>query len=52
LSYRDKSVLVQVSLMHRGGIGSSAAAAHAAAVTGGLQGYVDVFVTQVRDANK
>jgi hypothetical protein len=52
LSYRDKSVLVQVSLMHRGGIGSSAPAAHAAAVTRGLQSYVDLFVTQVRDANK
>ena len=52
LSYRDQPVLVQVSLMHRGGIGSSAPTAHAAAVARGLEGYVDLFVTQIRDANK
>jgi hypothetical protein len=52
LSYRDRPVLVQVSLMHRGGIGTSAPAAHAASVTRGLQGYIDLFVTQIRDANK
>jgi hypothetical protein len=52
LSYRDQPVLVQVSLMHRGGIGSSAPVAHAAAVVRGLEGYVDLFVTQIRDANK
>ena len=52
LSYRDQPVLVQVSLMHRGGIGSSAPVAHAAAVARGLEGYVDLFVTQIRDANK
>jgi hypothetical protein len=52
LSYRDQSVLVQVSLMHRGGIGSSVSTAHAAAVVRGLQNYVDLFVTQIHDANK
>jgi hypothetical protein len=52
LSYRDRPVLVQVSLMHRGGIGSSAPAGHAAAVLRGLENYVDVFVTQIHDANK
>ena len=52
LTYRDQPVLVQVSLMHRGGIGSSAAASHAAAVSHGLEGYVDLFVSQIRDANK
>jgi hypothetical protein len=52
LAYRDQPVLVQVSLMHRGGIGSSAQAAHAAAVTRGLESHVDLFVTQIRDANK
>ena len=52
LSYRDQPVLVQVSLMHRGGLGSSAPAAHAAAVTRGLETYVDLFLTQIRDANK
>ena len=52
LSYHDRPVLVQVSLMHRGGIGVSALAAHSASVLRGLEGYVDVFVTQIRDANK
>ncbi len=52
LTYREQPVLVQVSLMHRGGIGASAAAGHAAAVSRGLEGYVDIFVTQIRDANK
>jgi hypothetical protein len=52
LSYRDRPVLVQVSLMHRGGIGSSAPSAHAAAVARGLETYVDLFMTQIRDANK
>jgi hypothetical protein len=45
-------VLVQVSLMHRGGIGTSAPTAHGAAVVRGLEEYVDLFVTQIRDANK
>ena len=52
LSYRDQPVLVQVSLMHRGGIGSSAASAHGTAVARALESYVDLFVAQVRDANK
>ena len=52
LSYRDQPVLVQVSLMHRGGIGSSAATAHGTAVVRALESYVDLMVTQVRDANK
>jgi hypothetical protein len=52
VSYRDQPVLVQVSLIHRGGIGSSAPVAHATAVTRGLENYVDLFVTQIRDANK
>jgi hypothetical protein len=52
LSYHDQPVLVQVSLMHRGGIGSSAPSAHAAAVTRGLETYVDLFISQIRDANK
>jgi len=52
LSYRDQPVLVQVSLMHRGGMGSSAPVGHAAAVSRGLENYLDLFITQVRDANK
>jgi len=52
LSYREQPVLVQVSLMHRGGIGASAAAVHGAAVVHGLEEYLDLFVTQIHDANK
>ena len=52
LSYHDRPVLVQVSLMHRGGIGASAIGPHSASVVRGLEGYVDVFVTQIHDANK
>lgn len=52
LSYHEQPVLVQVSLIHRGGIGSSAPVSHAAAVGKGLQDYVDLFITQIRDANK
>ena len=50
--YRDQPVLVQVSLIHRGGIGSSAPVGHAGAVTRGLEDYVGLFVTQIRDANR
>jgi len=52
LSYTTKPVLVQVSLIHRGGIGTSASTAHGTAVVRGLEGYIDLFITQVRDANK
>jgi hypothetical protein len=52
VAYHDRPVLVQVSLLHRGGIGASAPAAHSASVLRGLEGYVDLFVTQIRDANK
>jgi len=53
LSYRDQPVLVQISLMHRGSIGmSSAPGTHAAAVTRGLEGYIDLFIAQIRQANK
>ena len=52
LSYREKPVLVQVSLMHRGGISGGALSAHAATVVRGLQNYIDLFVTQIHDANK
>ncbi len=52
LSYREQPVLVQVSLMHRGGIGTSAPTAHGLAVVRGLEGFVDTFVTQIHDANK
>jgi hypothetical protein len=52
LSYHDQPVLVQVSLMHRGGIGTSVPSAHPVAVTRGLEGFIDLFARQIRDANK
>jgi hypothetical protein len=52
LSYHDRPVLVQVLLMHRGGMGSSAAAAHPASVARGLEDFVGVFIEQIRSANK
>lgn len=52
LSYREQPALVQVSLIHRGGIGSSVPASHPPAVTRALENYVDVMITQIRDANK
>jgi len=53
LSYGSQPVLVQISLIHRGSIGSSSApGVHAAAVTRGLEGYMDLFITQIRAANR
>jgi hypothetical protein len=52
LSYRDRPVLVQASLMHSGGIGSSAPQAHAAAIASALEQYVNGFIKQARDANQ
>ena len=52
LSYRDQPVLVQMSLMHRGGIDIGAPTGHGMAVERGLEKYVDLFVTQIHDANK
>jgi hypothetical protein len=52
LSYQETPVLVQVSLLHKGGIGGGAAAAHAAEVLRSVQEYVGQFATRIRDANK
>jgi len=52
LSYRDRPALVQVSLIHRGGMASSAAVTHAAMIGRGLECYVDTFMAQIRDANR
>ncbi len=52
LTYQETPVLVQVSLLHKGGIGGGAAAAHAAEVLRSVQEYVDQFATRIRDANK
>jgi hypothetical protein len=52
LSYQETPVLVQVSLLHKGGIAGGASAAHAQGVVRGLQEYVDQFSSRIRDANK
>jgi hypothetical protein len=52
LSYRDRPALVQVSLIHRGGIAATAPPAHPPTVARGLENYIDVFVTQIREANR
>jgi len=52
LSYQDKPVLVQVQLLHKGGLTGGAPAAHGEGVVKGVQDYVDQFVTRIRDANK
>jgi hypothetical protein len=52
LSYHDRPVLVQVLLMHRGGMGSSAAAAHPATIARGLENFIALFIGQIRSANQ
>jgi len=52
LSYRDTPVLVQVSLLNKGGIAGGATATHGAAVLRGIEEYVESFVTRIRDANR
>jgi len=52
LSYQETPVLVQVSLLHKGGIGGGSPAAHAAEVLRSVQEYVGQFATRIRDANK
>jgi hypothetical protein len=51
LSYQETPVLVQVSLLDKGGTAGSASATHAAGVLRGVQEYVDQFSTRMRDAN-
>ena len=52
LEYHPTPVLVDVSLMHKGGLAAGAAAAHAESVMRGLQEYVGQVTTRIRDANK
>jgi hypothetical protein len=52
LSYQETPVLVQVSLLHKGGIGGGAPAAHATEVLRSVQEYVGQFATRIHDANK
>jgi hypothetical protein len=52
LSYHDQPVLVQVSLIHRGGINGGAPSAHGQAVQHSLEEFIDLFATEIRNANK
>ena len=52
LGYHPVPVLVDVSLMHKGGLAAGAAAAHAESVMRGLQEYVGQVTTRIREANK
>jgi hypothetical protein len=52
LSYQDTSVLVQVSLLHNGGLTGGTSAVHADGVLRGVQEYVDQFSARIRAAGK
>jgi hypothetical protein len=52
LSYQNAPVLVQVSLLHNGGLAGGSPAAHAAAVLEGVTQYIDQFAAQIRSANR
>ena len=52
LSYQTTPVLVQVSLLHKGGITGGAAGVHADAVIRSVTQYVDEFAAQIRSANR
>lgn len=52
LSYQPSPVLVQVSLLHRGGISAGAAAGHSATVVKNVSEYVDEFIARIKAANK
>jgi hypothetical protein len=52
LSYQATPVLVQVSLLHKGGITGGATGVHADTVIRSVKQYVDEFVTQIHSANR
>jgi hypothetical protein len=52
LSYQNAPVLVQVSLLHDGGLAGGSPASHAAAVLKGVTQYIDQFAAQIRAANR
>jgi hypothetical protein len=52
LSYQTTPVLVQVSLLHKGGISGGAAAGHAATVIKGVSDDLDEFINRIKAANK
>lgn len=52
LSYQPSPVLVQVSLLHRGGISAGASAGHAGTVVKSVSDYLDEFIARIKAANK
>ena len=52
LSYQTTPVLVQVSLLHKGGLAGGAAGVHADTVVRSVKQYVDEVATRIRDANR
>ena len=52
LFYQPSPVLVQVSLLHRGGISAGAAAGHGATVVKNVSDYLDEFIARIKAANK
>jgi hypothetical protein len=52
LSYQPAPVLVEVSLLHRGGISAGAAAGHSATVIKGVSEYLNEFIDRIKAANK
>ena len=52
LSYQNTAVLVQVSLLHDGGIAGGDPAAHTDGVLQGVKQYVDQMAKRIANANK
>jgi hypothetical protein len=51
-SYQTKPALVQVALLHKGGVSGGGASTHAAAVLQGITQYAEQFAAQIRSANR
>jgi hypothetical protein len=52
LSYGSRPVLVQVALVHKGGVTGSGVSGHGEAVIRTITQYVDQFAARIRNANK
>lgn len=52
LSYQVAPVLVQVSLLHKGGLTGGSPATHGEAVVKGVKQYADEFVSRIQGANR
>jgi len=52
LAYQPSPVLVQVSLLHKGGISASGVTGHSASVIKNVADYMDEFIARIKAANK